>query len=214
MSTSRASHLWIPLAFLYLAACNGGESGTDPGPTTGAIAGSVTADGTGVPGADLNLTPGGSLSTTAGGEYRFDNLQPGDYTLAITPPSGFVLAEGEASTKSASVAAGSSATVNWSLQADSPNGGEVVEIRLTTGDRFAPDDVSISPGTTVRWINDSNMLHTVTPDDPEQPGVWTATSTSSQGVVLEHTFTVEGETYDYHCEPHLGVGMVGRIVVQ
>lgn len=214
MNISRSCRIWIPLAFLHLAACNGGDGGTDPGPTTGAIAGSVTAEGSGVPGADLNLTPGGSVSTTASGEYRFDALQPQAYTLAITPPAGFFLADGEASTKSATVTAGSTATVNWSLQADPLNGADVVEIRLTTGDRFAPDDVTISPGTTVRWINDSNMLHTVTPDDPEQPGVWTAASTSSQGVVLEHTFTVDGETYDYHCEPHLGVGMVGRIVVQ
>ncbi|MCL6500143.1 MAG: hypothetical protein K6U07_08990 [Firmicutes bacterium] len=66
----------------------------------------------------------------------------------------------------------------------------------------------------VRWVNDAEIFHTVTPDDPAQPGAWPATSTSRRGTVLIHVFTQPGRTYAYHCEPHRGLGMTGVIRVR
>jgi plastocyanin len=95
-----------------------------------------------------------------------------------------------------------------------PGGDDVVEIRLTAANRFSPADITVDPGTTVRWINDANMLHTVTPDNPNQPGVWAAAQRGTPGTVLTHTFTVAGQSYPYHCDPHLADGMVGIVRVR
>jgi plastocyanin len=89
-----------------------------------------------------------------------------------------------------------------------------VEIRLTANLRFEPADVTIDPGTTVRWVNAANVFHTVTPDNSSQPGVWTRATTSTVGPVLTHTFNQSGQTYSYHCEPHLSAGMTGVIRVR
>jgi plastocyanin len=90
----------------------------------------------------------------------------------------------------------------------------VVTIRLTSILRFSPAEVEISPGTTVRWVNDAAIFHTVTPDNANQPGVWQRQTTSTAGEVFRHTFTQAGQTYTYHCEPHLAQGMVGTIRVR
>jgi plastocyanin len=95
-----------------------------------------------------------------------------------------------------------------------PPGDNVVEIRLTTGLRFSPADVTIDPGTSVRWVNDASMLHTVTPDSPGQAGVWAAAQRATPGIVLTHTFNTAGQVYNYHCDPHLADGMVGVIRVR
>lgn len=90
----------------------------------------------------------------------------------------------------------------------------VVTIHLTANNRFSPADVTIDPGTTVRWVNDAVMLHTVTPNNPSQPGVWAEATTSSTGLVMTHTFSQSGQTYSYHCQPHLAEGMTGVVRVR
>lgn len=91
-----------------------------------------------------------------------------------------------------------------------------VRITLTTNLRFDPADVTIAPGTPVRWVNAASLVHTVTPDDPNQAGVWPRATTSSSGSVLLYTFpqSSAGQTYAYFCEPHLADGMTGIIRVQ
>lgn len=97
----------------------------------------------------------------------------------------------------------------------SPTGpGTGVVITLTAGMRFSPNDVTVDPGTVVRWSSATSELHTITPDNPQQPGVWTRVESSSVGTVLTHTFNVSGQTYAYHCEPHLSAGMTGTIRVR
>ncbi len=93
-------------------------------------------------------------------------------------------------------------------------GANTVVITLPADSRFSPNDVTIDPGTTVRWTSASSMAHTVTPDNPQQPGVWTRVATSVSGTVLTHTFNTPGQTYTYHCEPHFLIGMTGTIRVR
>lgn len=93
-----------------------------------------------------------------------------------------------------------------------PPGGDVVEVNLTSSLRFQPASVEIEPGTTVRWIYQGGDPHTVTPDNPDQEGVWESQEMNSVGQEFEHTFEVAG-TFDYHCIPHQSVGMVGTIQV-
>ncbi|HEX8361074.1 MAG TPA: plastocyanin/azurin family copper-binding protein [Longimicrobium sp.] len=93
-----------------------------------------------------------------------------------------------------------------------PPTNNVVTIHLTSGLRFAPADVTIAPGTTVRWVNDVAMGHTITPDDAGQAGAWPSTGISEAGAVYEKVFTTTGD-FAYHCNPHSGV-MRGTIRVK
>ncbi|MBI4544382.1 MAG: copper-binding protein [Gemmatimonadetes bacterium] len=85
---------------------------------------------------------------------------------------------------------------------------------MTEALRFVPDTLTITRGTRVRWVNESDFFHTVTPRNTSQPGVWSRRETSGRGPVLEHTFSVGGQTYNYFCEPHESFGMVARIRVE
>jgi plastocyanin len=86
----------------------------------------------------------------------------------------------------------------------------VVEVLLNDDLTFTPANVTIAPGTTVRWRSVSTMSHTVTPDGHS---AWSAASLGSSGTTFEHTFNGEG-TFEYLCEPHVSQGMRGSVVVE
>jgi plastocyanin len=90
----------------------------------------------------------------------------------------------------------------------------VIVIRLGADLRFNPSSVMIPPGTTVRWVNDAAMFHTITPDSAGQPGAWTRRAVTGRNETFSHTFSEAGETYTYHCEPHLANGMTAVVRVQ
>lgn len=92
-----------------------------------------------------------------------------------------------------------------------PPPGPGIVINLL-GASFSPRDVTIDPGETVRWYNQSGIFHTITPDDPDQEGVWDAATTQREEVALTHVFNVPGQTYSYRCTVH--PGMVGTITVR
>jgi len=92
---------------------------------------------------------------------------------------------------------------------------------LGTDVGFEPIGLHVAPGTTVRWVLESNV-HTVTAYHPRNgnhslriPPAATAFDSGflvNPGATFEQRFTVEG-VYDYFCLPHEAAGMVGRIVV-
>ncbi len=93
--------------------------------------------------------------------------------------------------------------------------------------RFEPADLTIAPGDTVRWTNESGMAHNVRADDDrfrcsvdcgfgDSGYGGSAGDPSAAGWSFTRTFT-ELETIAYHCDAHGavgGIGMAGRIVVQ
>src|SRR2546428_2993294 len=78
--------LLLAMSPLYAvpAQTGGGEGSATPGPTTGTIAGVVTAQETGAP------LPGARV-TVAGPELRADAASDGRYTLAAGPPGAYPL---------------------------------------------------------------------------------------------------------------------------
>src|SRR5829696_7578113 len=110
--TSRRAFLAIAL----LAACGGGgdDAGTTP-PTTGTVSGRVATGSESVAGATVTLSGGASRTTTTNnlGNFSFTALAPGAYSVAVTLPAAFALATGEPASRNATVAAGQTATVNW-----------------------------------------------------------------------------------------------------
>lgn len=83
-----------------------------------------------------------------------------------------------------------------------------IEVELREAS-FSRPDLTIEVGSTIRWVNQGNVTHTITPDGH---GEWQRQELSQADEVFEHTFTSEG-TFDYFCEPHQAVGMTGTIRV-
>jgi plastocyanin len=74
-----------------------------------------------------------------------------------------------------------------------PSNATAAEIRTMT---FNPKRLEIAPGTTVRWTNDDQLVHTVTADD----GSWDS-GPIEPGQSWSHTFAQPGE-FAFHCTPH------------
>lgn len=75
---------------------------------------------------------------------------------------------------------------------------------------FDPIGLHVEPGTTVTFENVAGSHNSVAYEDRIPDGA-TAWSTPI-GQTATHTFEEPG-TYDYYCQPHRTLGMVGRIVV-
>jgi plastocyanin len=80
------------------------------------------------------------------------------------------------------------------------------------GNEFRPQVVTINPGEWVDWAFPTGVAHTVTPNNPQQPGAWEAIVYDGQGgFTAAIHLEVPGQTYDYHCDLH--PSMTGRIIV-
>ncbi len=87
---------------------------------------------------------------------------------------------------------------------------DVVEVLLTADDTFSPANVTISPGTTVRWTNVTDNLHTITPDGHTE---WVPAVLTQAGQTFEHTFLTPG-SYPYYSQPDADLGMAGNVTVE
>jgi plastocyanin len=83
----------------------------------------------------------------------------------------------------------------WLAAATAAASAEPVQIDIQKF-AFAPQEITIAPGTTVRWINDDETPHTVAADDAGfvSPGLDT-------GDHYERTFDKEGDI-TYFCSVH------------
>lgn len=71
---------------------------------------------------------------------------------------------------------------------------------------FCPDEITVKPGTTVRWVNVERTSHSVwLKDRPESDRLFV-------GENWEFTFVAPGE-YPYLCGPHESNAMAGRVIV-
>ena len=85
---------------------------------------------------------------------------------------------------------------------------QVVTVEMLTGTyEFRPAEVSITPGTTITWLNVSGS-HTTT----SETGVWDSGERLSEGQSFSFTFQDPGE-FPYYCAPHRDRGMVGTVIV-
>jgi pseudoazurin len=80
---------------------------------------------------------------------------------------------------------------------------------------FEPKVLHVNPGDTVTWVNNLAEEHNIIsfPDGyPEGAANFHSPLFEKAGDQWSATFTVEG-TYEYHCLPHLPMGMHGTIIV-
>lgn len=82
-----------------------------------------------------------------------------------------------------------------------PSRGPEIVIK---GLAFLPEDLTITGGTSVTWINEDPITHSVVGEGFESPQL-------NQGDSWSHTFDTPG-TFDYHCGIH--PSMQGQVVVQ
>lgn len=96
----------------------------------------------------------------------------------------------------------------------SPAYADTVEIKLGTDAgllAFQPQNVTIHPGDSVKFVNNKIPPHNVIfKDHAELSHPDLAFNT---GDSWEETFETAG-TYDFYCEPHAGAGMVGKVIVE
>ncbi|AOY81969.1 plastocyanin [Moorena producens JHB] len=78
--------------------------------------------------------------------------------------------------------------------------------------KFVPDSVTISPGDTVKWVNNRMGPHNVI---FRGPGAEKSHKKFAfkPGESFTATFDKPG-TYNYVCQPHSGAGMKGEVIVQ
>ncbi|WP_254538833.1 plastocyanin/azurin family copper-binding protein [Halomarina litorea] len=127
---------------------------------------------------------------------------------------------------------GGAALVATATAGCSSIGGSNGSPRVSMADGFSyePERVTISPGATVRWVNDSDVGHTVTAYEdgiPADTAYFASGGFESEraaradvnggllaaGEAYEHAFEDPG-TFEYFCIPHEGSGMTGSVVVR
>ena len=90
------------------------------------------------------------------------------------------------------------------------------QVTATVGNNFAPANLTINLGDTVIWSNVGGGFHNVNASQaiyPNNPESFLNSTTPTNGNwTFQWVFTIAG-TYDYQCDPHAGMGMVGEINV-
>lgn len=96
---------------------------------------------------------------------------------------------------------------------------EVVEVKISKGSSainntqfYAPPEVQIAAGSSIKWTNDDNVIHTVTQGKPSEGANSTGFNSGpiQPGGTFVHFFDESG-TVDYYCtiHPH----MIGKVIV-
>jgi plastocyanin len=206
---------------LPLAACggndddptgpNGNGNGNGNGTEASTVLGTVSHGGAGVGAVQVVLRdgPGADRETTTenNGTFSFADVEVGDWEIAFTPPDYFELADGQQGVSAVTVPEGSDATVNLELSpVEAP---ESIEIGMGES-AFLDDDVTVLPGSTVTWVNEAAMVHTITPDGHAE---WNSGAVSNAGDTFEVVLNNPGD-WEYYCEPHLAQGMTAVVRVE
>ena len=121
-------------------------------------------------------------------------------------------------TAATAAAAGTAAGQENNSSGQSGGGGPTQTVAVGPGGSlvFEPAEVTIKPGTTVKWVWESDN-HNVVPSSQPEGASWEGTQgppskTYNTGHEYSHTFNTEG-TYEYFCQPHKTAGMTGTITV-
>ena len=138
-----------------------------------------------------------------------------DATDADGPISrrGFLASAGAAAAVGAS---GTAAAQEGNASSGSSGGGSTKTVQVGAQGNggyfaFAPEEVTVAPGTTVvwKWTGKGGAHNVVSDDDAFDSG----SPVADAGTTFKHTFSETGE-FPYHCVPHKSLGMVGTITVQ
>jgi plastocyanin len=81
------------------------------------------------------------------------------------------------------------------------------------GHDFDPPEVHVKVGQTVRWTWVSGSHNVVSGTSCTADGQFTSGQSGAAPKTFDHTFDKAG-TFPYFCDPHCGIGMTGKVVVE
>ena len=161
------------------------------------------------------------LGACGGGEKGGNTTDTAATAATANPPAA------GASTAAAPAAGAGAATA-------APATGKTVEVKMLGDDkgyRFDPANVTVKAGDAIKFINVSGGPHNVAFDDATVPGdVKSQLDANMPGTHMgplsgplvsnpNEAYTVsfaniKPGSYDFHCTPHLAMGMKGKVTVQ
>jgi plastocyanin len=65
--------------------------------------------------------------------------------------------------------------------------------------KFSPEKITVKKGTTVKWMNQDDASHDISPDNPSED--FKPSELLAKGQSYSATFNTIG-SYSYHCAPH------------
>jgi len=90
---------------------------------------------------------------------------------------------------------------------------DAAEVKVD-GHSFDPPVVTIKAGQSVKWVWVSGSHNVVSGESCTSDGKFSSgDEASSAPKTFAHTFTAPG-SYPYFCDPHCGIGMKGKVVVE
>ncbi|HET8864848.1 MAG TPA: plastocyanin/azurin family copper-binding protein [Gracilimonas sp.] len=92
------------------------------------------------------------------------------------------------------------------------NGGPAPSVVGMSSQSFSPANIEVKVGTTVKWTNGSNVVHTVTSGTNGEHDDKFDSGNIAPGEEYSYQFTEIGE-YPYFCIPHVSNGMTGTVTV-
>jgi plastocyanin len=136
--------------------------------------------------------------------------KPTAYVSAKPTPTATPTAKASASEP----AAGGSASASPGASPSEGGEGGGTEVAATVDNKFEPAKLEVKVGQEVTWTN-TGGAHTVTggKDAPDPASPIGNNNLFDPNATVKKKFDKAG-TYDYFCQPHLSVGMVGQIVVK
>lgn len=78
---------------------------------------------------------------------------------------------------------------------------------------FVPEELTVDVGTEVTWEWGTDTHNIVVDSQPEAADWPGHEGIENTGFTYSYTFEVPG-TYEYHCQPHVNLGMEGTIIVE
>ncbi|WP_433627896.1 plastocyanin/azurin family copper-binding protein [Halomicrococcus sp. NG-SE-24] len=110
---------------------------------------------------------------------------------------------------------GNNSSGNQSEGGGGGGGGPTKTVKVVDN-AFEPQEISVTPGTTVKWVWEGNGHNIVVQNQPSGSN-WQGTEGGESklydsGHTHEHTFEATG-SYEYYCAPHKALGMTGTISV-
>jgi plastocyanin len=97
--------------------------------------------------------------------------------------------------------------------------GTVIEVHMQSGidgERFTPPDVTAQRGDVVRFVLDAGVHNVAFPADQNLAGVKLPDASpylQVPGQTYDLVVDLPAGTYNYHCEPHAVLGMIGTLTV-
>jgi len=105
------------------------------------------------------------------------------------------------------VGCGAAAQADKPDKSDKPDKPKVVEVKIDNFS-FSPAEVTVAPGTEVKWVNRDDVPHTAT--STAKPKAFDSGTLDTDGT-FSHVFDKAG-TYEYFCAVH--PKMTGKVIVK